>query len=152
VLAGVLPTPGVSFLTAGGGFDLGVMISASHNPYEDNGIKVFGPEGFKLPDDKEHTVEQNMLAQIDAGVEPRRAALTVDAALAQRYVDHLVQAGAPAAELKKLRLIVDCSHGAASQYAAAFFSALGTQAEVCFNEPNGRNINLDCGSLHLERG
>jgi phosphoglucosamine mutase len=151
VLAGVLPTPGVSYLTASGGFDLGLMISASHNPYEDNGIKVFGPEGFKLSDDKEHGVEQNILSQLQSSVTPRRAALAGDAALAQRYVDHLVQAGAPAAELKKLRLIVDCSHGAASRFAAAFFESLGMQTEVCFNEPNGRNINLDCGSLHLEK-
>jgi phosphoglucosamine mutase len=151
VLAGVLPTPGVSFLTSRGSFDLGVMISASHNPYEDNGIKVFGPEGFKLPDDKEHQVEQNMLAQIQAGVEPRQAALAVDGALAKQYVDHLVGAGAPASELRKQRLIVDCSHGAASQFAAEFFQALGMDAEVCFNEPNGRNINLGCGSLHLDK-
>ncbi len=150
VLAGVLPTPGVSFLTAGGDFDLGVMISASHNPYEDNGIKVFGPEGFKLPDDKEHGVEQNILGQLQSGVSPRRAAPPVDSSLAQKYIDHLVEAGAPARELRKLRLVVDCSHGAASRFAGPFFDALGMDAEVCFNQPNGRNINMDCGSLHLE--
>ena len=151
VLAGVLPTPGVSFLTARGGFDLGVMISASHNPYEDNGIKVFGPEGFKLPDDQEHRVEQNILGQLQSGVSPRQAVLEVDTALAHQYVDHLVEAGAPVGQLKKLRLIVDCSHGAASRFAATFFQTLGMDAQVCFNEPTGRNINLDCGSLHLDQ-
>lgn len=151
VLAGVLPTPGVSFLTATDGFDLGVMISASHNPYQDNGIKVFGPQGFKLPDEREHEVEQDILKQLSEGVAPKRATLTKDAGLAQRYVDHLVQAGAPAAELRPLRLIVDCSQGAASAFAASFFEALGMHAEICFNEPNGRNINLDCGSLHLDQ-
>lgn len=151
VSAGVLPTPGVSFLTPRDGFELGVMISASHNPFEDNGIKVFGPEGYKLPDAKEHVVEQGILQQIEAGVEPTRTTLETDPTLAQEYLDHLVQAGAPASDLRPLKLIVDCSHGAASKFAGDFFAGLGMQAEVCFNEPNGRNINLDCGSLHLDK-
>lgn len=151
VLVGVLPTPGVSFLTSREGFDLGVMISASHNPYEDNGIKVFGPEGFKLPDSQEHGVEEGILKQLEEGVKPTRVSLALDSALARQYLDHLVHAGAPASELRPLRLVVDCSHGAASQFAGEFFGALGMQAEICFNEPNGRNINLDCGSLHLDK-
>ena len=75
--------------------------------------------------------------------------MEADLLLAPVYLRHLIQAGAPAAELRPMRLVVDCSHGAASQFARDFFDALGMQSDVCFNEPNGKNINLDCGSLHL---
>ncbi|MBI1355373.1 MAG: phosphoglucosamine mutase [Acidobacteria bacterium] len=149
--AGVLPTAGVSYLTETGGYRAGVMISASHNPFDDNGIKVFAPTGFKLADAVEHVVEEAVFRLLEQGVEPRRAALTVDASLRDRYLAHILWAGRPAAEIAKRRVVVDCANGAASPLAAEFFRALGAEAEIFANEPDGLNINRDCGSLHLDK-
>lgn len=148
--AGVLPTAGVSLLTETGGYRAGVMISASHNPFDDNGIKVFAPSGYKLADAIEDEVEAAVFRLLQAGVEPKRAPLAVDPALGRQYVEHVLAAGSPGAEQKPLRVVVDCSNGAASAVATDFFHALGVQAEIFANQPNGRNINLDCGSLHLK--
>ena len=150
VSAGVLPTAAVSLLTSARGFAAGAMISASHNPFEDNGIKVFAPSGFKLPDEEEAAVEAEIFALLGEPIDPRPAALEEDPALLETYFEHLLGAGAPAAELRPMRLAVDCSNGAASSIAARFFAQLGMQAEVFADTPNGRNINLDCGSTHLD--
>src|SRR5256885_1805076 len=88
--AGVSTTPGVAHLTRTGPFVAGVMISASHNPYQDNGIKVFGHSGFKLPDDEEHEIEQEVFRLLAAGVEPRASALTADPALDGQYLETLL--------------------------------------------------------------
>ena len=127
------------------------MISASHNPFEDNGIKVFAPSGYKLADAVEHEVEEAVFRLLEQGVEPRREELRPDASLRRRYLEHILQAGRPAAEIAKRRLIVDCANGAASPLAADFFTALGVEAEIFADQPDGRNINLDCGSLHLDK-
>ena len=149
--AGVLPTAGVSLLTETGGYAAGVMISASHNPFADNGIKVFSPNGYKLADAIEHEVEEAIFALLEKAHAPQRHALAAEAELEQQYFDHLVQAGAPASELKPKKILVDCSNGAASRLATRFFETLGAQAEVFADKPDGRNINVDCGSLHLDR-
>jgi phosphoglucosamine mutase len=149
--AGVLPTAGVSFLTETGDFAAGVMISASHNPFEDNGIKVFSPNGFKLADAIEDEVEDLIFVLLGEKREPRLHALVAEAGLERRYFDHLLRAGAPVADLRPRNLLVDCSNGAASRLAGEFFEALGARAEVFAKEPDGRNINVGCGSLHLEK-
>jgi phosphoglucosamine mutase len=149
--AGVLPTAGVSHLTETGGYRAGVMISASHNPFEDNGIKVFGPNGYKLPDAIEHEVEQRVFELLEAGVSPERTPLTIDGSLARQYLEHTLSAGSTAATIAPLRVAVDCANGAASAVASEFFQALGVQARIFADQPDGRNINLGCGSLHLDK-
>ena len=149
--AGVLPTAGVSLLTETGDYKAGVMISASHNPFEDNGIKVFAPSGYKLPDVIEHDVEEAVFRLLDGGVDASRLPLAVDAKLGAQYLRHVLEAGSPGASIAPLRVIVDCSNGAASSVAAEFFAALGVEADIFANKPDGRNINLDCGSLHLDK-
>ena len=147
--AGVLPTAGVSFLTETGDFAAGVMISASHNPFQDNGIKVFSPNGFKLADAIEDEVEEAIFTLLDKSPSPRRRALTAGPELERTYSNHLVHAGAPVSALRPLKILVDCSNGAACALAGPFFEALGAEAEIFANQPDGRNINVDCGSLHL---
>src|SRR5581483_12330988 len=109
--AGVITTPGVAWLTRTGPFAAGVMISASHNPYQDNGIKVFGHSGFKLPDEEEHAVEQEIFRLRANGVAPARAPLNADAGLDQSYLEYLLSTFS--GSLGGLRLVVDCGHGAA---------------------------------------
>ncbi len=148
--AGVLPTAGVAHLTEKNGFAAGVMISASHNPYQDNGLKVFGPDGYKLPDAQEAEVEDRIFALLEGELEPKRERLTRDGALIEQYFEHLLDAGTTSESLRPLRVEVDCSNGAASELAERFFEALGMRAEIGAASPNGRNINRDCGSLHLD--
>jgi len=149
--AGVLPTAAVSLLTGRGSYRAGVMISASHNPHQDNGIKVFGSDGFKLPDDVEHRVEERIFALLEGDLQPTEEAVEVQPTFEERYRKHLLKSGAPPEKLTRLRLQVDCSNGAAHRIARGFFEELGMQADVFAAEPDGRNINLDCGSLHLDK-
>jgi phosphoglucosamine mutase len=146
--AGVITTPGIAYLTRSNDFTAGVMISASHNPYRDNGIKVFGHSGFKLPDDEEHAVEQEIFRLHDAGIDPAESALTPDPGLARHYLDFL--ASTVAGSFAGMRIVVDCGNGAAFQLAPALFRHLGADVHAICHQPNGRNINLDCGSLHVE--
>jgi phosphoglucosamine mutase len=156
--AGVITTPGVAYLTRTGPFAAGVMISASHNPYQDNGLKVFGHSGFKLPDDEEHLIEQEIFRLLSspdprptgalASPAPDPDSLTPDPDYARRYLDYLL-AGATT-RLDGVRLVIDCGNGASFQLAPELFAELGAQVESICCQPNGRNINLDCGALHLE--
>ena len=149
--AGVITTPGIAYLTRSNDFTAGVMISASHNPYRDNGIKVFGHSGFKLPDDEEHAVEQEIfrLGRLHnaTGIEPAES-LAPDSSLAQHYLDFL--SSTVAGSFAGMRIVVDCGNGAAFQLAPALFRHLGADVHAIFHQPNGRNINLDCGSQHVE--
>ena len=147
--AGVMPTAGVAYLTEKDDFVRGVMISASHNAFSDNGIKVFGSAGYKLSDEEEERVEAAIFSTLSQDCPPRRGALEVDGSLVERYLDHLVSVGDPAAGFET-KLVVDCANGAVSSLAPLFFNRLGVKAEIVANQPNGRNINLDCGSLHME--
>jgi phosphoglucosamine mutase len=146
--AGVVTTPGVAYLTRSLPFVAGVMISASHNPYQDNGIKVFGHSGYKLPDEEEHVVEEEIFRLLRNGIEPRPYALREDASLDGRYLDYLLST--LHSSLDGLRLVVDCGNGAASALAPELFRRAGADVRTICSEPDGRNINRDCGALHLE--
>jgi len=148
-LAGVLPTPAVAYLTQLHAADLGVVLSASHNPMPDNGVKLFARGGQKLPDDIEAEIE----AEIEFGwrkPRPTGAAIgrvTADLAGADRYVAHLL-ASAPAS-LAGLKVVVDCANGAASAVAGELFSRAGAEVVVVAGEPDGENINDGVGSTHV---
>jgi phosphoglucosamine mutase len=145
--AGVTSTPGVAYLTRTCAFVAGVMISASHNPYRDNGIKIFSHAGYKLPDDQEHAIEQEIFARLEAGVEPAPAQLTPDPGLDRYYIEYL--ASTVKHPLAGLPMVVDCGNGAVSGLAPELFERLGAQVTPLFCSPDGRNINLDCGALHV---
>jgi phosphoglucosamine mutase len=147
--AGVITTPGVAYLTRTGPFLAGVMISASHNPYQDNGIKVFAHNGFKLPDEEEHIVEQAILRLREAGVTPLPARLAVDGACDRQYLDYL--ASLATVRLDGVKLAMDCGNGASYKLAPELFRRLGAEVIALCAEPNGRNINLGCGALHVEK-
>lgn len=148
-LAGVITTPGVAYLTRAGDFVAGVMISASHNPYQDNGIKVFGHSGFKLPDAEEHEIEQEIFRLLDAGVsETRPDPLAADPGLDQRYIDYLFSTAQ--VRFDGIRMVIDCGNGAASNLAPELFRRCGAEVRAIFCAPNGRNINLNCGALYVD--
>jgi len=146
----VLPTPGVAFLTAESNADLGVVISASHNPMPDNGIKIFAAGGHKLPDAIEEQIEQ-MIANPASWRRPTGAGVgrvhdLVDGA--DHYVKHLV--AATPVPLDGLKVVVDCANGAASTAAPEAYRQAGAEVVVLFDEPDGHNINDNCGSQHLD--
>jgi phosphoglucosamine mutase len=138
----------VAYLTRTGPFLAGVMISASHNPYQDNGLKVFGHNGFKLPDAEEDVIEQEILRLREAGVAPQPAHLEADRACDRRYLDFL--ASLATARLDGVKLVMDCGNGAAHRLGPELFRRLGAEVTAICAAPNGRNINLQCGALHLE--
>jgi phosphoglucosamine mutase len=145
--AGVITTPGVAYLTKTGSFIAGVMISASHNPYRDNGLKVIGHAGYKLPDEVEAEIEALMDDWLGKGESALPANLEADPTLDRRYTDYL--AGTVEGALP-FDIVVDCANGAATEVAPPLFDRLGARLDCLACSPNGRNINLDCGSLHLE--
>lgn len=152
VQAGVLPTPAVAHLITRSQTDGGIMLSASHNPYEFNGIKIFGPEGYKLTDAEEFEIEEIVLDKVKPypirwGWELGR--MRREDNLAEHYIDHLVST--VEGSLAGMRIAVDCSNGSASATASQLFARLGCRADILFSEPNGVNINRDCGSTHIER-
>ena len=150
--AGVVPTPAIAYLTHTQDFSAGVVISASHNPWRDNGIKVFGHDGYKLPDAVELEIEREIFSFLNKGIPPGTAepggpSLPGDSRLQAAYVDSLAR-NLPGVE--RLRIVVDCANGAASAVAPELFSRCGAQAEFTHASPNGRNINENCGALHPE--
>jgi phosphoglucosamine mutase len=150
LLAGVVPTPALAHLTAEIGADLGVMISASHNPMPDNGIKLFSRGGHKLPDAVEAAIEQTVLSGASAGHRPTGAGIGRVRALpdaAERYVQHLLSTVAE--PLTGLRLVVDCAHGAAAATAPEVYRRAGAIVHAIGDEPDGWNINDGIGSTHL---
>src|SRR5713226_5142142 len=146
--AGVVTTPGVAFLTHTDSFVAGVMISASPNPYRDNGIKVFGHSGYKPPDREEDAIEQEIFRLLETDVVPAPLELPVDKGLDRRYVDNLLST--VSTPFTRLRIVIDCGNGAASQLAPDLFGRAGAQVATICCSPDGRNINLDCGALYLE--
>jgi len=145
--AGVITTPGVAYLTRTAPFAAGVMISASHNPYQDNGIKVFGQSGFKLPDAREHAIEQEIFRIREQGVTPQGAALRMEEDLSERYLEFLLSIAT--VSFDGVKLAIDCGNGAAFRFAPELFCRLGASVTAMSNTPDGRNINLNCGALHL---
>ena len=145
--AGVITTPGVAYLTRTGPFVAGVMISASHNPYEDNGIKIINHSGYKLPDETELELEGLLENWLARDKKPLPVALSVDRSLDHLYTAYLRSTIAGSLPLK---LVIDCANGSATEIAPALFKSLGTTVDWIAAEPNGRNINLNSGSLHLE--
>jgi phosphoglucosamine mutase len=145
--AGIITTPGVAYLTRTGPFLAGVMISASHNPYQDNGLKVISHSGYKLPDEIELHLEKLMKDWLASGERAAPKKLSVDPSLDNLYTDYL--ASTITGRLP-LNIVIDCANGAATEVAPRLFERLGTRVAWIGTAPNGRNINLDCGSLHLD--
>ena len=147
---GVLPTPAVAYLTVLKGADAGIVISASHNPYEHNGIKVFNEKGYKLPDAIEEQVEEKILTDIYPAATHGEIGVLRHGLRQSReaYIDHL--AGTIEGDLSGLRVLVDCSNGASSATAPELFGRFRCFCDFIHREPDGVNINTDCGSTHIE--
>ena len=146
--AGVTTTPGVAYLAKTGPFAAGVMISASHNPYQDNGIKLIGHSGYKLPDEQEEVLEAKIFALLAQGVDYSPQEIPINAGLDRSYLEHL--AATLPGGLDGLQIVADCANGSASALAPELFERLGAKVHAIHCSPDGRNINLNCGSLHLE--
>src|SRR5947209_7209007 len=175
--AGVITTPGVAYLARTLPADAGVVISASQNPFQDNGIKIFAPTGRKLDDATERQIEADIYAEKEAGESPdaKAEAKSIDestaevdesndkvdrvvteederrsAELKMRYLSYLVEDVAAGLGLDGLSVVVDCANGAASELTPALLARLGARVVAIGNAPDGRNINRDCGSLHMD--
>jgi phosphoglucosamine mutase len=148
--AGIVPTPAIAYLTRNGEYDAGIVISASHNPYQDNGIKVFSGKGEKFTEDVERQVETIMADSTwmppDGSPSP-----VIAANLVPPYLDHLRTVIPDPAGLGHFPLAIDCANGATTTVAPRLFAELGFDTTVIGDQPNGRNINLQCGSTHPER-
>jgi phosphoglucosamine mutase len=147
--AGVLTTPGVAYLVRSEGFSAGVVISASHNPYHDNGVKLFAATGMKFPDEVEERLERDFL-RFTESPKGRQVDLQPEASLHGKYLDFLRSRAIPGANLAGMKLVLDCANGAASTFGPELFRALGAAVIAIHDKPDGRNINADCGSLHPE--
>jgi phosphoglucosamine mutase len=147
---GVLPTPGVSFLTEACNADLGVMLSASHNPMPDNGIKFFARGGNKLDDALEDAIEARLGEAWDRPTGAGVGRVTVQESLVETYVAHLVNSLGRPVSLEGIKVVVDCANGAAYQAAPAAFEAQGAEVHRIHAEPDGININENCGSTHMD--
>jgi phosphoglucosamine mutase len=155
--AGVITTPGVAFLARSLPAHAGVVISASHNPFQDNGIKIFAPTGRKLEDSTERRIEADIEREGKAervSAVPSGVAEGPDshesAELRERYLSYLAEGVASGLSLEGISLVVDCANGAAFELAPALFKRLGARLFVINAAPDGRNINLDCGSQHMD--
>ncbi len=148
--AGVITTPGVAYLTRAFDFDAGIVISASHNPYQDNGIKIFLPGGTKIDEATERLIEKDIYDERSSknGTIPEPDP-DAEAKYRLAYCTYLNEA-ADKIKLNHYRVVVDCAHGAASDFVPKVFNNFGGGVIVMNNRPDGRNINADCGSLHLE--
>lgn len=151
--AGVITTPGVAFLTRQLNADAGVVISASHNPYQDNGIKIFAPSGEKIDDSVERVIE----ADIHAGVSQEHPSSDAkppspeqEHELQQQYLAFLFDQIGKGLDLRGLKIVIDCANGASSNLAPPLFERLGAETIAINARPDGRNINLNCGSLHID--
>ena len=148
--AGVITTPGVACLVRQNDFQAGVVISASHNPYHDNGVKLFSHAGMKFADAVEETIEGEILRLRREPVPVMSPALTANHGLHVEYLDFLRSRVIPGARLNGFSVVLDCANGAAYQLGPELFRSLGAQVIAMGVDPDGRNINAECGSLHLE--
>ncbi len=153
LLVGPMPTPAIAFLTRSLRADAGVMISASHNPYQDNGIKFFSSEGLKLPDELEARIEELIVSKEIAHLRPTADAIgkayRIDDA-AGRYIEFVKQLLPKNLDFQGIKLVVDCANGAAYSVAPTVLRELGAKIEVIGNKPDGMNINAGCGAVHPE--
>ncbi len=150
--AGVIPTPGIAYLTRAEGFDAGIVVSGSHNPFQDNGIKLFLASGEKRDDDLEAAIETALQALSPApplADAPSAPPLWEDPTHALSYLEFLTQRIAADLNLSGWRIALDCANGAAAPYANIMLQALGAQTFVTGATPNGRNINAGCGTIHI---
>jgi len=155
--AGVIPTPGVALLVKTIGYSGGIMISASHNPFEDNGVKVFSADGTKLSDAAEAEIEQRVFSLLDAGVDDQRDEVpqspvtgTNTTGFPERY-SKLLESHLRAGQwLRGLRIVLDCANGAMSVVAPVLLERLGATLNVIHSTPSGKNINAGCGAVHME--
>jgi phosphoglucosamine mutase len=153
MLVGPLPTPGIAFITTSMRANAGVVISASHNPYYDNGIKIFSRDGFKLPDEMESRLEELLFSNHLDRLRPTAGQIgkahRIEDAVG-RYVVFLKHTFPNSLTLDGIRIVLDCANGAAYRVAPTVFEELGAEVITVGDEPNGENINLGCGSLHPE--
>jgi phosphoglucosamine mutase len=150
VSAGIISTPGVACLVRQQDFSAGVVISASHNPYHDNGVKLFAGSGMKFPDEIEEQLEAEILRHRNGQAPAVALPLVTDRKLDEEYLAFLRGCVLPGASLVGLKIVLDCANGAASSLAPELFSSLGAAVTAIHNQPDGRNINATCGSLHPE--
>ncbi|MGC2704970.1 MAG: hypothetical protein WA361_10685, partial [Candidatus Acidiferrales bacterium] len=148
VSAGVLTTPGVAWLVNREGFAAGVVISASHNPYHDNGVKLISSAGTKFPDVVEAILEDTILAERAALDAKSGMQLHDNEQIDDDYLDGLREAALPGAKFAGMKIVLDCANGAASKLAPRLFRSLGADVLAMNDQPDGRNINAGCGSLH----
>jgi len=148
--AGVVTTPAIAYLARQHGFSAGVVISASHNPWQDNGIKVFGGDGYKLPDETELRIEAEIFRRLE---NPHTQGPSAAPAVQQNYrkdYEQFLRSAFPELNLNGLRVVLDCANGAASAIAPDLFAHLGGTIHLTHASPDGRNINARCGALHPE--
>ena len=151
--AGVITTPGVAYLTREFDFDAGIVISASHNSFEDNGIKIFSPTGKKIDETTERFIEKDIFDNPGDAIEihsPDEVDVSRAAEFQEKYLDYLASQFDDL-DLKNFKIVVDCANGAASNLAPQLFTRLGASVTAIYDRPDGKNINKDCGSLHLEK-
>ena len=154
LLVGPMPTPAIAFLTRSLRADAGVVISASHNPYQDNGIKFFSNEGFKLPDEVEGRIEQLIISDEIKHLRPTADAIGKAYRIGDaegRYIEFVKRSLPRDLDFQGIKLVVDCANGAAYKVAPAVLRELGAEIEVIANTPDGMNINDGCGAVHPER-
>ncbi|MCE5276168.1 MAG: phosphoglucosamine mutase [Deltaproteobacteria bacterium] len=153
LLVGPMTTPGVAFLTVSMRADAGIVISASHNPYQDNGIKIFSRDGFKLPDVREEEIERVMtspdLSTLNSDPDNIGKAYRIDDARG-RYIVFMKRTFPEVFSLEGMKIVLDCANGATYKVAPEVFFELGAKVIPLFHEPDGKNINLGCGSQHPE--
>jgi len=152
-LAGILPTPGVAFMTSSTGANAGIVISASHNPYYDNGIKIFKNNGYKLSDEEEDEIEQlifnkSIASSLKSVQDTGRVYEIADAG--RTYKNFLKRTVSENYYFKDLKVVIDCSNGATFEVAPAIFTELGAKVKALYSNPDGKNINDNCGSQHPE--
>lgn len=154
LLVGPMPTPAIAFLTRSLRADAGVVISASHNPYQDNGIKFFSSDGFKLPDEVEARIEQLIVSDEISHLRPTAdligKAYRIDDADG-RYIEFTKRSLPRDLDFQGIKLVVDCANGAAYKVAPTVLRELGAKVEVIGNKPDGMNINAGCGAVHPEQ-
>ena len=144
--AGIITTPGVACLVRQNKYSAGMVISASHNPFHDNGVKLFAGTGMKFPDDVEEHLETEIHQHKGREMAPHGVPVPTDLSLDEEYLAYLRGRAIPGANLKGLKLVLDCANGAASLLGPALFRSLGAEVIAIHNQPNGRNINDGCGS------